>query len=357
MKPAPEKMDMEQIARLLGVSKTTVHYAIRNTGRLSDKTRKRVLKAVQSYGYRPSGLARSFRRSRADTVGVILVTLTNSIHAHLLEGVEEIAKQNRHTTLVACSHGKSEAERELIEVFAEQGVEGIIVVPADPRHNQAFYRSLIERGTRLVFVDREVPGLNAEMVSTNHEKGGYLEARHLLDLGRRQILCVATRSPRRRSTSVQDRIRGIHRALREAGLPPAPVLGTDPPDFTVHEQYGYAVMSDYLKRGDAKFDAVCAAHDGLAYGIIRALTEAGLRVPTDIAVVGFDDQDPSAYFQPPLTTVRQPMREVGMEASRLLFRRWNEPGMDPARQRIVLDPVLIVRESSGTSVKPKPVRD
>jgi LacI family transcriptional regulator len=343
---------MQQIAKQLGVSKTTVHYAIRNTGRLSAETRKRVLKAVQAIGYRPNALARSFRRSRADTLGVVLVSLANSIHAHLLEGVESVARQNQHTMLVACSHGKSDVERELIEVFMEQGVDGLVIVPCDPKQNQAYYRGLIERGARLVFVDREIPGLDAEIVTTDHEKGAYLEAQHLLQLGRRKLVCVATRSPRHRSTSVQERIHGVNRALREAGLDPAIVLGTDPPDFAVHEQYGYEVMSLYLKRAAGHFDAVCAVHDGLAYGIIRALTEFGMRVPKDVAVVGFDDQDPSAYFQPPLTTVRQPMREIGMEAGRLLFRRLNEPAMDAARQRIVLEPTLIVRESSGTAVKP-----
>jgi LacI family transcriptional regulator len=350
MKSAPDKMDMEQIAKWLGVSKTTVHYAIRNTGRLSEKTRKRVLKAVRKVGYRPSGLARSFRRSRADTLGVVLVSLANSIHAHLLEGVETVARQNKHTMLVACSHGKSDVERELIEVFMEQGVDGLIVVPCDPRQNQGYYRDLIKRGIHLVFVDREITGLDAEMVATDHEKGAYLEAQHLLNLGRRKLVCVATRSPRHRSTSVQARIHGVNRALREAGLDPATVLGTDPPDFAVHEQYGYNVMSEYLKRAAGRFDAVCAVHDDLAYGVIRALTEFGMRVPKDVAVVGFDDQDPSAYFQPPLTTIRQPMREIGMEAGRLLFRRLNEPAADAARQRIVLEPALIVRESSGTMV-------
>src|SRR5208282_3145689 len=147
------------------------------------------------------------------------------------------------------------------------------------------------------------------------------------------------------------RIHGVNRALREAGLDPATVIGTDPPDLAVHEQYGYEVMSNYLKGAAGSFDAVCAVHDDLAYGVIRALAEVGLRVPKDVAVVGFDDQDPSAYFQPPLTTVRQPMQEIGMEAGRLLFRRLNEPAMDAARQRIVLEPTLIVRESSGTTTK------
>jgi len=344
-------MDMEQIAKLLGVSKTTIHYAIRNTGRLSDQTRTRVLKAVQDIGYRPNALARNFRRRRADTLGVVLVALNNSIHAHLLEGVEGIARQNRHTMLVACSHGKPDLERELVEVFMEQGADGLIVVPCHPAKNRIYYRELIERGVQLVFVDREIHGLDAEIVTTDHEKGAYLEAQHLLNLGRRKIVCVATRSSSHRSTSVQERIHGISRALREVGLEPPIVLGTDPPDSAVHEQYGCAVMSDHLKRNAGRFDAVCAVHDGLAYGVIRALTDGGLRVPKDVAVTGFDDQDPSAYFQPPLTTVRQPMREIGMEAGRLLFRRLNEPAMNAARQRIVLEPTLIVRESSGTPVR------
>ena len=347
MKPESEKIDMAAVAKMLDVSKTTIHYAIRNTGRLSAETRKRVLKAVETIGYRPDGLARSFRRGRTDTLGVVVATLTNSIHAHLLEGVETVAQQYRHAILVACSHGRSKTERDLVDVFLEKGVDGVIVVPSDPAHNRAFYEGLIQKGTRLVFVDREIPNLNTEIVSTDHEKGGFLEAEHLISTGRKDIVCVATRSPEHRSSSVRDRLRGIERALREAGLRSPTVLGTDPPDFTVHEHYGYEVMSDYLKKNAGQFDAVCAAHDGLAFGVIRALTEAGLRVPKDVAVVGFDDQDPSAYFQPPLTTVRQPMREIGMEAARLLFRRLNEPGMALTRQRIVLEPTLVIRESSG----------
>src|ERR1019366_5295829 len=119
VKPKPGKLDMETIAQLLGVSKTTVHYAIRNTGRLSDETRKRVLKMVQAKGYRPDGLARSFRRRRSDTLGIVLATLTNSFHAHLLEGVEMVAQQYKHTVLVSCSHGRSDVERELVEFVKE----------------------------------------------------------------------------------------------------------------------------------------------------------------------------------------------------------------------------------------------
>ena len=235
MKPKPAKMDMETIADLLGVSKTTVHYAIRNSGRLSDKTRKRVLKMVEARGYRPDGLARSFRRRRSDTLGVVLVTLTNSFHAHLLEGAESVAQLHRHTVLVACSHGRSDVERNLVEVFLEKGVDGVIVVPADPALNKEYYHGLIQQGIRLVFVDREIPGLDAEVVSTDHEKGGFLQASHLLELGRKKLVCVTTRAPEHRSTSVRQRLAGINRALKNARLGPAVVLGTDAPDWSVYE--------------------------------------------------------------------------------------------------------------------------
>src|ERR1035441_8470446 len=239
VKPKPGKLDMEAIAKLLGVSKTTVHYAIRNTGRLSDQTRKRVLKMVEAKGYRPDGLARSFRRRRSDTLGVVLVTLTNSFHAPLLEGAEMVAQLYKHTVLVSCSHGRSDVERELVEVLLEKGVDGGIVVPADPVLNRDYYQRLLDRGTRLVFVDREIPGLNAEVVCTDHEKGAYLEAQHLVGLGRKKILCIATRSPDPTLSPLREHFRGIDHCLPEAGLAPATVLGTDPPDWTAHEQYGY----------------------------------------------------------------------------------------------------------------------
>lgn len=349
MKPETGKLNMDDLAKRLGVSKTTVHYAISESGRLSPQTRRRVLKLVDQLGYRPDGLARSFRRGRTESVGVVLANLTNSFHAHLLEGIEGVARQNRHATFIACSYGGATTEREMINLFLDKSIDGIIVVPSHPIHNLDFYRDLLKQGVQLVFVDREVPGLEVDLVSTDHERGGYLVAQHLIKLGRKQIVCVATRKAEHRPTSTRERLSGIERALREADLPAPIVLGTDPADFTVHERYGYEVMHTFLKNGAAHFDAVCATHDGVAYGVIRALTEASFRVPHDIAVVGYDDQDPSAYFQPTLTTVRQPVREIGMEASHLLLRRLKEKERDTPviPQRIAIQPTLVIRESSG----------
>ena len=161
-------MDMEQIAKLLGVSKTTVHYAIRNTGRLSEKTRTRVLKAVHETGYRPNALARSFRRRRADTLGVVLVTLTNSITLIFSKGWRTSPGRPGTPCWWPGRHGKSEVERELVEVFMEQGADGLIVVPCHPKQNQGYYQGLIEKGTLA-----EVPAPDSRAWRSRHAAAAF----------------------------------------------------------------------------------------------------------------------------------------------------------------------------------------
>lgn len=340
---------METIAKQLGVSKTTVHYALCNTGRVSEATRQRVLKAAEALGYRPNLLARSLRVKRSATLGVVVIGLTSTYFAHVLEGIDGVAQQYAHNILLACSYGNPAKERDLIEMLLDKGVDGLIVMPADPEANSEYYSRLVQEGVYLVFVDRYLPGVNVDSVATDNLQGGYLAARHLLQRGRKRIAVVTTTSRERRSTSVQARLNGCNRALQEADLEPAILLGPNVPDRVPDEQFAYHAVREHLLSGGKPFDGVFAVHDGLAYGTIEALLELGLQVPEDVAVVGFDDQDPSAYFHPPLTTIRQPMREIGEEAVRLLFRRLKEETNPLPRQRISLEPTLIIRQSCGSS--------
>ena len=340
-------VDMDAIAKELGCSKTTVHYALRNTGRVSDGMRQRVLEAAEGLGYRPNLIARSLRAQRSATLGVVVIGLASSYYAHVLEGIDTVAQQHEHSMLLVCSYGDPVKEREHIRLLLDKGVDGLIVMPADPEANSEFYSRLTDEGTQFVFVDRHVPGMNADSVATDNLMGGYLAGRHLVQSGRERVLVVTTTSRERRSTSVQARLNGCNQALQEAGLDTALVLGPNVPDRFPDEQFAYqAVREHLLAGGGGGFDGVFAVHDGLAYGTIEALTEANLRVPEDVSVVGFDDQDPSAYFHPPLTTIRQPTREIGGEAVRLLFRRLEEGDAPLPRQRLSLEPALVVRKSS-----------
>jgi len=337
--------DMESIAQKLGVSKTTVHYALRDTGRVSEAMRKRVREVAAELGYRPNLIASSLRSQRSATLGVVVQTLTSSFQAHVIEGIESVAQEERHGILLSCSYGSPTKERELVDLLLDKGVDGLIVAPADPDENRDHYIRMIEDGVALVFADRSVPGLNVDSVSTDNILGGYLATRHLVEIGRKRIAFLTTNSRDRRSTSVQARLAGCQRALQEAGFELAAVLGPDVPDSKPEEQFGLDAVKERLRKKDRGFDALFAVHDGLAYGAIEALVDHGISVPREVSVVGYDDQDPSAYYHPPLTTVRQPMRQIGEEAARLLFRRLRTKSPLP-RQRVSLEPALVVRQST-----------
>lgn len=342
--------DMEAIAQKLGISKTTVHYALRDTGRVSQEMRQRVRALAEEMGYRPNLVASSLRSQKSSTLGVVVVSFTSSFHAHVLEGIEHVAQEEKHGILLSCSHGRPDTEREHVDLLLDKGVDGLIVAAADPEENRDYYARLIEDGTRIVFVDRHVPGLNADSVATDNLMGGYLAAQHLVQVGRKRVAFLTTNSRDRRSTTVQARFNGCVRALVEADLDLTATLGPNVPDTTSEEQFGFDAVNEYLGRQGGKCDAIFAVHDGLAYGAVEALVESGLRVPGDVAVIGFDDQDPSAYYHPPLTTVRQPMCQIGEEAARLLFRRLKESSNALPRQRVSLEPTLIVRQSTGARV-------
>ena len=344
-----KRLDMDAIAQKLGVSKTTVHYAIRNTGRVSEGTRKKILRFAQEVGYRPNGLARSLRLKQTHTIGVILGSLTSTFHAHVLEGIDQITQEQGFTMLLSCSNGRPEKEQKLIETLLDRRVDGLIVAPADPDANRVFYQSLLAQQVKLIFVDREVPGVNVDIVASDNRHGALLITQHLIQSGRKRIGLVTTTSRDRRSTSVRERLAGAEQAIREADLPAPLTLGLDIADTTLDEEFGYNAIRHHLKNFGLKLDGIFAVHDGLAYGVIRALLEARISVPKAVAVAGFDDQDPSAYFQPPLTTVRQPMQHIGQEAARLLLRRLEEKAPLPSvRQRIALEPSLVLRASTDS---------
>ena len=338
---------MDAIAKKLGVSKTTVHYALRNKGRISEATRERVIQASREMGYRPNLLARSLRTKKTDTIGVVVVSLNTTYHAHVLEGIDGAAQNADQTILLACSYGDPEREHALVEVLLEKGVDGLLVAPCDAPQSVEYYEKLRRDGTSLVFFDRGLSGVEVDSVATDNEEGAHRLVEHLIQTGRRRVAFLTTMPAEQGSSSVRARLDGCNRALREASLEEAVVLGVGAAPSETDQSFAFGVVRDYLGSGSPAFDALFAAHDGLAIGAAEALFDKGLRVPDDVALVGFDDQDASAYFQPPLTTVRQPAKDVGRRAIETLFRR--QAGELEVPEIIALEPELIVRKSSGGS--------
>ncbi|MDW8291289.1 MAG: LacI family DNA-binding transcriptional regulator [Armatimonadota bacterium] len=346
---ARQRADMDTIAREVGVSKTTVYRALHNKGRIHPQTRERILQVARELGYRPNLVARSLRVQKTSTVGLVVVGLAGSFYSHILEGVDGVAQSNQYGVLLACSYGNPRKEREIIQMLLDKRVDGLIVAPADPEENREFYEELIASQVSIVLIDRYIPGLPIDFVATNNELGGYLATRHLLQLGRRRIVFVSNGSRERRATSVIGRFEGYRRALAECNLCETVELGPGLPDILPEEEYAYSAVTHYLQQGGT-MDGVFAVNDDVAYGAIRALRDHGLRVPEDVSVVGFDNQDTSAFIFPPLTTVAQPMYEIGRVAASLLLERIHK-GRTAPQQQVLLVPQLVVRQSCGAYLK------
>ncbi|HEY3397934.1 MAG TPA: LacI family DNA-binding transcriptional regulator [Armatimonadota bacterium] len=342
---AKHTVGLVEVANAAGVSTTTVHRALRGTGRISEATRNRILEVAQSLGYRPNHAARSLRTRHTATLGVVFGSLGVSFFAELLAAVESTARESGYSTLIAVSDASPDKERERVDLLLEKGAEGLLVSPTDPEINRDYYRDLLAQQVPLVFVDCFIPGLAVGSVSTDNERGGYLAGRHLLAAGR-QRLALLDYPPRSRVlTSVQGRWDGFGRALAEAGLPAPALIGSDLPGTVPSEEYGYASMCDFLDQG-GELDGCFVVHDALAYGAMAALREHGVRLPEDVALVGFDDLAPSGYTFPPLTSVRQPVERLGREAIGLLTRILTAPFGGPPPQ-ILLEPTLTIRRSCG----------
>ncbi len=346
MELRPAGMDM--IAQLSGVSKTTVHRALHNTGRISPQTRQHILDVAEQLGYRPNRLARSLRAHQTATLGVIVTNISGSFYAYIVESIERAAQQNRYSILLACSYRDPDREHDLVELLLEKQVDGLILSTADPHANSDYYTLLLQQGVRLVCIDRSLSGVEVDEVCTNHHRGGSLATHHLLSAGRRRIAFAAARPLKMSYSSSQSQLQGYEQALRETGAQQPIVLGQDMEDTPLLQEFGYRSILTYWRAG-GRVDGVVATNDEIAYGIIHGLTEMGLQVPHDVGVVGFDDLDMSAYVHPPLTTIRQPMQQIGTEAVRLLLNQLKGTEHASIKQHVLLEPQLIVRQSCGAA--------
>lgn len=337
---------MKTIAERVGVSKTTVHRALSNVGRISEETREKILRVARELDYRPNNLARGLRSQKSATIGVVAVGLTNSFYSTILEGIESVAAQSGYSILLACSGGRPSRELMNLNVLREKRVDGVIVAPAHPKENFNHFQRLQNSGVPFVFIDRFMPGIEADYVMTDNFTGGYLAGEHLVSLGRKRITFGCVPQNEMNSTSVKERLAGLKAAVEENGLEFAGMVGRGMPNITPQEAFAAASVESFIRAGNT-LDAVLCTNDSTAIGIITGLKNMGMSVPDDVAVVGFDDLDIAPFVRPALTTVRQPTRKIGEEAVRLLLDRMTDPQRDMHPRHMLLPPELVIRESCG----------
>jgi LacI family transcriptional regulator len=330
---------IKEVARHAGVSIGTVSNVLNRPDLVSSTTRQRVLDAITQLGYVRNDSARQLRVGRSRTVALVVLDLANPFFTDVMRGVEAVADAHGVVVTVCNSDESAARERRHLDLLEEQRVQGVLITPVDDGRNSRL-EQLIRRGTPVVLVDRGSGQRNRCSVAVDDLLGGRLAGAHLAELGHRRVAFVGGPFS---IQQVSDRHDGVAAALAEApGRRRLRVVST--PNLTVAGgRRAAAELAELPAR--SRPTAVFCANDLLALGVLQELTRRDVRVPDDVAIVGYDDIDFAAAAAVPLSSVRQPRRQLGETAAKLLL----EEVADPVRHQhrhVVFEPELVVRRST-----------
>jgi DNA-binding LacI/PurR family transcriptional regulator len=330
--PARSAPRLEDVARVAGVSHQTVSRVINGSTKVAPATRDRVLEAVRELGYRRNNAARALVTHKSGVIGVVAAGLGYFGPSSTVVGLELAARAEGYSIVLASlPEVTAEATQEAIDHLVSESVEAIVLIAPDDTGLDLGIGSTLP--IPVVVLDA-APGRASLAVGVDHAAGARLATQHLIDLGHQHIAHI---SGPQDWYQAQARVDGWRSSLEQAGL--------EAPDVLVGDwsaSSGYALGRRVAKAGQAT--AVFVANDQMSIGVLRALAEAGLRVPQDVSIVGFDDIPESEYFTPPLTTVRQNFVALGRGAMELLDEAIGGHG---AGGSVVVPPKLVVRASTA----------
>jgi DNA-binding LacI/PurR family transcriptional regulator len=339
--PRPRNGDpvsLKELALHLGLSPTTLSLVLNDSPQavsIPAETKKRIFDGARELNYRPNYLARSLRVQKTNTIGVLVPELSDGYSAMVLNGVESALSTAEYFYLTASHLHREDLLERLPRVLVERQVEGIIAVDTPIR----FQPSL-----PIVNVSghEEIDGVTN--VVLNHQHAAELAVGHLYNLGHRQIAAIKGQDF---SSDTAIRWETMNEAARKRGISLDEKLTVQLQGDTPSPEIGYSAMRSLLARGE-RFTAVLAFNDISAIGAIRALEEMGLRVPADVSVLGFDDIYAAAFHNPALTTIRQPLFEMGNLAARTLLENLNGGRKNSGSPRTVsVEPTIVVRQSTA----------
>ena len=332
------RVTIDDIARHAGVTKTTVSRALNDRPDVNPETRDRIAEIAERLGYVPSATAKVLRTGRSHSMGMALPSFNWPGILEILRGVSDVLDAlGYQITLFPLNRGE-EAERDLVfRVMPSMPLDGLILIL--PPGMLRYVGELASRGVPVVLIDDRVEHRDRDFpsVGTTNVSGAQVITRHLLQLGRRRVAIIT--GPEEQDVS-KNRLQGYRMALDEAGVPFREELvvrgNFEPPS-------GSAATRSLLASG-ARFDAIFASNDQMALGALRTLHAAGMRVPTDVALAGFDDDVAGRFIIPALTTVHQPLYEMGSAAARTLVAAAEG---QPIERHIEIPARLVIRESCG----------
>jgi len=328
------KPTIYDVAKAAGVSIATVSKVINNTGRISDKTRSKVTRVMQELRYQPSMVASALTGKRMNTIGLLLKDLANPFFAEVARAVEDRGQELGFSVVMCSTDNDPEKEAGYIALLRQKKVDGIIV--ASGFQNDTMLKELVRDNYPVALISDEIPELAIASVLVDDYLGGYQVTRHLVSLGHRDIAMIAEDV-----RSSDGRIRGYRQALNEAGIPFREDRVVICEATAEEGRRNGGVFLD----SDAPPTAIFASNDMLAIGVMEAARERNVRIPDDLSVAGFDNTILAAFANPPLTSVAQPIQELGRQVVDCLVQRIEDNLK--MKQRVVLLPELVIRKSTG----------
>jgi len=329
-----------EIARELNISPSTVSRALNNHPAISKKTRDAVIDLAKKLNYQPNLLALNLLRRRSNTIGIIVPEITSYFFSSVINGIQDLLSPLGFNMMISQSNESVEEEKSIIRSFASIRVDGFLISPSSETKNFDHLKMLTENNIPLVIFDRDCEGLEVDKVFVDEYSGAFQAVEYLVKTGCRRIAHIAGSLT---LSTARHRLQAYKDALKLHQIPVREEYIVESSGFT--PEHGIEPTKKLLALPEPP-DAVFAINDGVAIGAMSVIKEAGMVIPDEISVVGFDDDPHSCYFRPSLSTVWQPTYELGMLSARILMKRINTNN-DLSKIRMEkLYPELIVRGSS-----------
>lgn len=333
------QVTIKDIARILGISPSTVSRALKDHPDISDSTKRAVNELAKKLQYEPNAVALSLKHSRSFTIGVIIPEIVHYFFSSVISGIEDVAYDAGFTVIICQSNERYDREVANVKALLSHRVDGVLVSISKETKTFDHLLGIQDRKVPMVFFDRVVPEIQTDQVIIDDRQAAYEATKHLIDGGRTRIAHFA--GPQNLLIG-RERKNGYVQALKEAGLP------VDPHLIIVADNFEKAMTEvDRLIDTDTLFDGIFTVNDMTAIGAMHGLKKHGIAIPQQVAVVGFSDGRFSGITDPSLTSVDQHGYEMGSIATELLLKRLINPDYNAPTRTRVLNANLIVRGSSG----------
>lgn len=326
---------IKDVARIAGVSTTTVSHVINKTRFVAETTQKKVMDAVEELNYAPSAVARSLKCNTTSTIGMLVTQSNNPFFAEVIDGVESYCYRQGYTLILCNTGGIFEKQRDYIRMLAGKRVDGLLVMCSDLTEDLC---KMLDAHPDIpkVIMDWGPENSKADKIIDNSEEGGYLATKYLIEKGHTKIACLSGHFDK---VACIERIRGFKRAHEEANL-------EFNQDWILEGNFECdtaVIAAEKIIAMKERPTAIFCFNDIMAMGLMSRLQQAGIRIPEDISVIGYDNIDLTPYFSPPLTTIHQPKRRAGKTALEILLARIKDKDHEP--RTFEMQPELVERAS------------